>query len=140
MRDFAGAFKRIAKVFCLAEAPGVGHETLQIYRGHLLRHFDKEALLTGREDFLWEEFYVFGPGDRREYEELKKVRASYTDIFRLIDIPKKTIDGHDLIARVRRESDGKKYEIGLSWLTTKKKRTAAYQLLDDFATWIVNCQ
>lgn len=140
MRDFAGAFKRIAKVFGMAEAPKVGKERLQIYREYLLQHFDKETLLTGREDFLWEEFYVFGPGDKREYEELKKVRASHTDIFMLIDIPKKTIDGHDLIARVRREPNGKKFEIGLSWLTTKKKRTAAYQMLDDFATWIVNCQ
>ncbi|MHB8844405.1 MAG: hypothetical protein ACYC7L_06605 [Nitrospirota bacterium] len=140
MRDHAAAEKRIAAVFGSDKAPEVGKESLQIYRAHLLRHFDKEAVLTGREDFLWEEFYVFGPGDKDEYEELKKTRASYTDTFALVAIPKKTIEGHDLIARVRRLSDGKAFEIGLSWLTTKKKRTEAYQLLDDFASWIVNCQ
>jgi len=140
MRDIEAAEKRIASVFGTDKAPEVGKESLQVYRAHLLQHFDKEAVLTGREDFLWEEFYVFGPGDKKEYEELKKNRASYTDTFELVDIPKKTIGDHDLIALVRRLSDGKKFEIGLSWLTTKKKRTAAYQLLDDFATWIVNCQ
>ena len=140
MRDYKAAGKRIATVFGTDKTPEVGKEGLQIYRAHLLQHLDKEAVLTGREDFLWEEFYVFGPGDRKEYEELKKGRASYTDTFVLVDIPNKTIGDHDLIERVRRLSDKKKFEIGLSWLTTKKKRTEAYQLLDDFATWIVNCQ
>jgi hypothetical protein len=140
MRDFAAAFKRIAAVFNVDEVPEVGMESLQQYREYLLRHFDKETLLTGREDFLWEEFYLLGPGDKTEYEELKKSRASYTDTFILLDLPKKTIGNHDLIARVKRLSDGKKFDIGLSWLTTKKKRTGKYQLLDDFATWIVNCQ
>ncbi len=71
---------------------------------------------------------------------MKQTRPSYTDDFVFIDILKKTIDGHDLIARVKRLSDGKKFKIGLSWLTTKKKKTEAYQVLDDFATWIVNWQ
>ena len=140
MRDYKVAEKRIAAVFGTDNAPEVGKETLQVYRAYLLQHFDKEAVLTGREDFLWEEFYVFGPGDKKEYEELKKSRPSYTDEFEFIDIPKKTIDDHDLIAGVKRLSDGKKFKIGLSWLTTKKKKTDAYQVLDDFATWVVNCQ
>jgi len=140
MRDYEAAKKRIAKVFGMDEAPEVGKESLQVYRSYLHRYLDKEAVLTGREDFLWEEFYVFGPGDKNEYEELKKSRASYTDLFALIDIPEKTIGEYDLIAKVKRLSDGKKFEIGLSWLTTKKKKTDAYQVLDDFATWVVNWQ
>ncbi len=140
MRDYASAEKRIARVFGTNKAPRVGKESLQIYRLHLLQHLDRVAVLTGREDFLWEEFYLFGPGDKKEYEELKKNRASYTDEFEFIDISKKTIEGHDLIAKVKRLSDGEIFEIGLSWLTTKKKRSEAYQMLDDFATWIVNCQ
>ncbi len=140
MRDYKAADKRIASVFGMTTAPEVGKETLQAYRTYLLQHFDKDAVLTGREDFLWEEFYVFGPGDKKEYEELKKSRGSYTDTYVLADIPEKTIGGHDLIARVKRQSDEKKFDIGLSWLTTKKKKTDAYQMLDDFATWIVNCQ
>jgi len=140
MRDIKATEKRIAAVFGMEHPPEVGKDTLQIYRTYLLQQFPKEVVLTGREDFLWEEFYVFGPGDKKEYEELKKNRASYTDEFELINIPKKTIKDHDLIALVRWRPDGKKFEIGLSWLTTKEKRTEAYQLLDDFATWLVNCQ
>ncbi len=140
MSDYEAARKRIASVFGADEAPEVGKETLQVYRLYLLQHFNREAVLTGREDFPWEEFYVFGTGDKNEYEDLKKIRASYTDTFKLIDIPEGTMRGHDLIGRVERLSDGKTFEIGLSWLTTKKKQTEAYQILDDFATWIVNWQ
>jgi hypothetical protein len=140
MRDYEAARRRIAKVFGMDEGPEVGKESLQVYRSYLHRHLDKEAVLTGREDFLWEEFYVFGPGDKNEYAELKKNRASYTDLFALIDIPEKTIRESDLIAKVKRLSDGKKFEIGLSWLTTKNRKTEAYQILDDFATWVVNWQ
>ncbi len=140
MRDYKATEKRIAAVFGTDNAPEVGKETLQFYRVYLLQHVAEETVLTGRDDFFWEEFYVFGPGDKKEYEELKKTRASYTDDFEFIDILKKTIDDHDLIARVKRLSDGKKFKIGLSWLTTKKKKTDAYQVLDDFATWVVNCQ
>ncbi len=140
MRDFASAFKRIAAVYDRAEAPEVGKETLQTYRAYLLRNFDRATVLTGREDFNWEEFYLFGLGDKKEYEELKKSRASYTDEFMLIDIPEDTIGDYDLIGRVKRLSDKKRFDIGLSWLTTKTKKTDAYQLLDDFATWICNCQ
>jgi hypothetical protein len=140
MANYRAVWIRIAKVFGSDEEPEVNGKNLQVYRDYLLSRVDRKEILTGREDFLWEEFYLIGPGDKEEYEELKKKRASYTDTFELLDIPKKTIGEHDLIAKVRRLSDGIKFEIGLSWLTTKKKRTATYQLLDDFATWVVNCQ
>lgn len=138
MVDIKAARIRIAKVFGAEEAPEVSGKSLPIYRSYLLSCLDKQAVLTGREDFLWEEFYVFGPGEKREYEQLKKKRASYTDTFVLIDIPERQAEERDLIARVKRLSDGKAFDIGLSWLTAKEKKTAAWQLLDDFATWAVN--
>jgi hypothetical protein len=138
MRDYESARIRIAKVFGAEEAPEVGKISLMIYRSYLLQHLDKEVILTGREDFLWEEFYVFGPGDKGEYAKLKKKQASYTDEFKLIDIPEKNLEERDLIARVKRLSDRKVFNIGLSWLKGKEKKTNTYQLLDDFATWAVN--
>ena len=55
-----------------------------------IKYLKKEVLLpcelTGRIDFRWEEYYVWGPGDPEEYEELKKTRASYTDKFQLISL------------------------------------------------------
>jgi hypothetical protein len=140
MRDFDAAFNRIAEILGRDEAPEVGKGTLQVYRVYLLRHLNKETVLAGREDFNWEEFYLLGPGDEKEYHERKKSRPSYTDDFVFIDILKETIDDHDLIARVKRLSDGKIFDVGLSWLTTKKKKTDAYQVLDEFAAWVVNCQ
>lgn len=136
--DFNAARIRIAKVFGPEEAPEVGKKSLLIYRAYLLPRLDRKEVLTGREDFLWEEFYVFGPGDKEEYEKLKKKQASYTDEFELIDILEKTIKERDLVAKVKRLSDAKKFEIGPSWLTAKMKKTDNYQLLDDFATWAVN--
>lgn len=138
MVDIKAARIRIAKVFGTEEAPEVSRESLLIYRTYLLQRLDQAAIMTGREDFLWEEFYLFGPGDKREYDQLKKKRASYTDEFKLIDILKKNVEDRDLLARVKRLSDGKTFDIGLSWLTANEKKSGAYQLLDDFATWVVN--
>ena len=48
------------------------------------------------------------------------------------------VEEHDLIAKVKRVSDGKPFELGLSWLMTKPKKGKDYQLLDDFASWAAN--
>jgi hypothetical protein len=129
---------RLIKILETEEVPEVSKENLLKYRKYLLQHLDPKAILTGREDFPWEEKYVFGPGSRAEYEKLKKTHPSYTDEYELIDILEDEIEENDLIAKVKRLSDGRIFEIGLSWLTTKKNKGKNYQLLDDFATWVVN--
>jgi len=129
---------RIAKVFGIDEAPEVSEANLLKYRQYILEHFNKNAVLTGREDFPWEEKYVFGPGNKAEYERLKKTNPSYTDEYQLLEIMGNVIEENDLIAKVKRLSDGKKFEIGLSWLAVKNKKAKECQLLDDFATWVVN--
>lgn len=68
MRDHKAAENRIAAVFGMEHPPEVGKESLQVYRAYLHQLLDKEAVLTGREDFLWEEFYIFGHGDETEYD------------------------------------------------------------------------
>jgi hypothetical protein len=128
---------RICKILGTKEVPEVTEENLLKYRQYILDHFDKKAVLTGREDFPWEEKYVIGPGSRSEYEKLKQTNPSYTDEYELIDIVEET-EENDLIAKVRRLSDGKSFEIGLSWLSPKNEKIKEYQLLDDFATWVVN--
>jgi hypothetical protein len=129
---------RIIKILETEEVPEVSEENLLKYRKYLLQHLDPKAIFTGREDFPWEEKYVFGPGSRAEYEKLKKTHPSYTDEYELIDILEDEIEENDLITKVKRLSDGRIFEIGLSWLTTKKNKGKNYQLLDDFATWVVN--
>jgi len=143
---------RMIKVFGTKEVPEVSKENLLKYRKYLLQHLDGKTVLTGREDFLWEEKYVLGGWSRAEYEKLKKTNPSYTDEYELIDILEDDLPERDLIAQVKRRSDGRVFEIGLSWLTTKKEKrllrrektaprndgTEDHQLLDDFATWVVN--
>lgn len=63
---------RIARVFGAKKAPKVSQKNLLKYRQYLLKHFDRKTILTGREDFPWEEYYVLGPGSLAEYEKLKK--------------------------------------------------------------------
>ena len=129
---------RIIKILGTEEVPEVSEENLLKYRKYLLQHIDRKAILTGREDFPWEEIYIFGPGSRAEYEKLKKSHPSYNDEYELMDILENEIEENDLIVKVKRLSDGRVFEIGLSWLTTEKNKGNDYQLLDDFATWVVN--
>jgi len=44
----------------------------------------------------------------------------------------------DIIAHVRRKSDGKEFFLGLAELQVTDKKTANCQLIDDYATWLVN--
>ena len=70
---------RMAKVFGTDEVSEVSQVNLLKYRQYILDRFDKSNVLTGREDFPWEEKYVFGPGKKAEYERLKKTNPSYKD-------------------------------------------------------------
>jgi hypothetical protein len=137
-KSMVGYESRVAEALGTKEVPEVSLRYLRCYRTYLLNHLDKNCVLTGREDFLWEEIYVFGPGDKAEYAHLKKTRPSYTDEYKLLNISVDKIVENDLIARVERQSDRKIFAIGLSWLSTKDEKCAEFQFLDDFASWVVN--
>jgi len=114
-------------------------DTLAKYRKYLEANLTIPCVLTGIEDFLWEEFYVLGPGDKAEYEELKKTNASYTDQFEWIGFE----DGFGgmeggLLVKVRRISDRKRFVLPLDELKVVDKKSANYQLVDDYAVWAVN--
>jgi hypothetical protein len=100
--------------------------------------------VTGIEDFRWEEFYVLGPGDRREYSRLKKSRPSYRDHYELLGIERGMVSewmlfaGEDIAAHVRRKSDGKEFYLGLSELKAVDTKSPNYELLDDYAVFFVN--
>ena len=107
------------------------------YLTSLKKHLRLPVRVTGIEDFPWEEPYVIGGWDQREYEELKKTKPSYTDKFDLLEILKPARD--DLIAKIRRLSDKKIFQIELSWLRCVDKRSPEYVILDDYSIWYVNC-
>jgi len=110
---------------------------------HLISCLKLPCEVTGIEDFQWEEFYVVGPGDKIEYQKLRRKRPSYRDIFELtaIDIDSDSewsMFADDLKAHVRRKTDGKKFILGLSELKATKKDSYEYQLLHDYAVWLFN--
>lgn len=112
-------------------------ENAERYRLHLRQALKLPLLVTGREDFPWEEPYVFGGWSQVEYKQLKKTQPSFEDTFELLDLLEPNEDD-DVTAQIRRTSDGRAFEIGLSWLKPKDKKSAAFRLLDDYASWHAN--
>jgi hypothetical protein len=110
---------------------------------HLKTSLQLPCDVTGIEDFRWEEYWVIGPGDPKEYERLRRTQPSFRDTFELLAIEK---DVHsewmlfhdDLAGHVRRKSDGKEFHLGLCEIKAIDKKSKNYQLLDDFAVWFVN--
>ena len=107
------------------------------YRQFLLTKLAFPLLATGNEDFPWEEPYVFGLWDQDEYKKMKKTRPSYTDTFEIKTLEPPDED-EDVIADVLRISDGKRFKIGLSWLTTADDTDTAHTLLRDYGVWHTN--
>jgi len=111
---------------------------------HLQTSLRLPCEVTGIEDFGWEEFYVLGPGDPKEYERLRKDRPSYQDKYELLAIEKDAESewmmfyGEDLAGHVRRKSDGQEFYLGLAEIVPVNKRSPNYQLLRDYAVWFVN--
>ena len=116
----------------------VSEASLKEYRLYLQRNIVIPCELTGREDFRWEEIYVFGPGDKNEYEELKKTRPSYTDMYNLISFDDQIDDRDGLMVNVERVSDNKHFVLPLVDLKATDKKSQNYQLIDDYALWHVN--
>ncbi len=120
------------------EDPEVSDSTLQTYLTYLKQQIEFPCELTGIEDFGWEEYYVFGPGDKKEYEQLKKTQASYTDRFNLISMLDEIDEEIGLLGKVQRISDKKKFTLPLADLKVTNKKSKNYQLLDDYSVWFVN--
>lgn len=113
-------------------------ETIGIYKNYLESNLETPVILTGIEDFSWEEFYILGPGDKKEYEELKKTRPSYQDIFNMIRIENYYDDEYGLFVKVTRISDKKRFQLPLADLRAVDKKSENYQLLHDYSVWFIN--
>ncbi len=138
-RDFKKQEQRIESVFPKRiDDISKRTETLDIYKQFLEKNIDFPVKLTGIEDFNWEEFYIFGPGDKREYEQLKKTRPSYKDIYNLIQIDEHVEEDYGLFAKLTRISDRKGFQIPLADLKAVDENSKNYQLLDDYSVWCVN--
>ena len=112
-------------------------ESLELYRTFLTNNIVSPCELTGIEDFSWEEFYVLGPGDKKEYEKLKKTRPSYEDVYTLISFYE-LIEDDGLMVKVKRISDCKHFVLPLADLEVTDHNSVNYQLIDDYSVWYVN--
>ncbi len=124
--------KRIYEIIKDAEL-GVNKVTLTEYREFLKKNLEEPVLLTGIEDFPWEERYLFGYGNKSEYEALKRKHPSYTDQFELLEIQMVNEEEEDLYVKVKRTRDKKRFVIKLSELESVDKKSYNYLILDDFS-------
>lgn len=105
------------------------------YFDYLKKAIKRPCHLTGSEDFPWEERYVLGGWDQKEYEELKKDNPSYKDEYELVELLEPEDGDEEIFAKVKRMKDEKIFEIGLSWLKCTDSKHMNYQLINDYAVW-----
>jgi hypothetical protein len=115
----------------------VSDESLEMYRSYLQKNIKRPCQLTGIEDFSWEEYYILGPGDKNEYEELKKTQPSYQDVYTFISFDDQ-VEDEGLMVKVIRISDRKQFVLPLADLKATDKKSPNYRLIDDYAVWFVN--
>ena len=138
MSDYDEHTNRLLVIFDSKKIPPVSDKSLKTYLKYLKSKIQMPCQLTGIEDFEWEEYYVFGPGSKKEYEQLKKTQPSYTDKYELIDFEDEVDEFYGVMVNVKRLSDRKKFELPLADLEATNKKSDDYQLLDDYSVWFVN--
>jgi hypothetical protein len=116
----------------------VSEESSLKYMDYLKQNIEFPCQLTGIEDFPWEEYYVVGAGNKKEYEKLKKKQPSFTDIFSLISFENDLDENNGVLVEVERLSDKKKFILPLADLESTDDESKNYQLLDDYSVWFVN--
>ncbi len=124
-------------------AEGAQDETVEVFFNYLKANLRLPCEVRGSEDFRWEERYVFGGWSQTEYKRLKKTQPSYTDRFELLDLERGwgsewMMFDEDIVAHVKRKSDGKEFALGLAELEATDKKSRNFQLIDDYAVWLVN--
>ena len=133
-------FEKRIKLILENKTIEVNEKNLLLYMEYLKKNIEIPCHLTGSEDFDWEEQYVIGDGNKKEYEKLKKTNPSYTDTFKFLKFNGYINEADGLLVDVQRTTDRKKFTLPLSYLEATEEGSANYQLLDDYAIWFVNYQ
>ncbi len=138
MTDFDEQDKRIAKILHSDQVPNVTSTTLKVYLDYLKAKLKFPCHLSGTECFTWEERFIFGHGNKTEYEKLKKTQPSYRDTFEALNLDDEIDGDYGVFVNVKRVSDKKKFTLPLVDLEVKDKLLPNHQLIDDFSMWFVN--
>lgn len=113
-------------------------KSLTLYREYLRINLDTPCIMTGAEDFPWEERYVFGFRDQEEYEALKKQQPSYTDTFELKRFEDLIDEDHGILVKVKRVVDNRRFVLDLTSLKAIDEKSKNFMLLDDYSKWFAN--
>lgn len=118
-------------------------DAIDAFLKHLKANLQLPCEVTGIEDFGWEEPYVIGGWSQADYKRLKTSQPSYSDKYELLAIGHDEYSewmmfSEDIVAHVRRKSDGKAFDLGLAELRATDKKSPNFQLLDDYSVWLVN--
>ena len=117
------------------------HQTIDIFFDFFQKNLTLPCIVTGEDIFKWEEYYIFGSGEKKDYQKQRENQPSYVDIYELYNITRNDesewmMYKDDIGAHVKRLSDGKKFILGLSELKTPDRKAVAYQMLDDYSVWV----
>ena len=116
----------------------VNDRNLEKYLAYLTKNIDFSGLVTGMDDFRWEEYYIFGPGDDKEYEELKKTHPSCTDKYKILGFDEDDDVDDGILVNVERISDKKQFTLPLADLEAVDRNSSNYQILADYSMWYWN--
>jgi hypothetical protein len=142
-RDYDAIFARVNAIIG-SDADDLDREAaMDRLFAHLQANLQLPCEVTGTEDFQWEERYVIGGWDPREYKQLKKAQPSYTDRYQLLGIERKAqskwmMCPDDIAARVQRIGDGKIFVLGLCELELVDESSPNVRLLEDYSVWFAN--
>lgn len=116
----------------------VTQDNLNKYYNYLKDNLKTPCVLTGREDFDWEEPYILGSWSKKEYEKFKKTKPSYTDKFEFISLIEEYDDWKGIYVNVKRLSDKKLFNIPLWDLEGRDKKNSNFLIVSDFSSWMTN--
>jgi len=115
----------------------VNQKTLNKYFKYLTENLELPCYLSGAEEFFWEEEYLYGPGNAKDYEELKKTNPSYTDIFALENFQPKFDEMDGIMVDVKRVSDNRQFTLPLAELEVSDEDSPNHSLIEDYLAWFI---
>jgi len=115
----------------------VNQKTLNKYFKYLTENLELPCYLSGAEEFFWEEEYLYGPGNAKDYEELKKTNPSYTDIFALEIFQPKFDEMDGIMVDVKRVSDNRQFTLPLAELEVSDEDSPNHSLIEDYLAWFI---
>ena len=110
------------------------HDRLYDYLDENIKY---PCILTGAEDFSWEEPYLFGFFSQKEYNELKNRRPSSTDRYKLKSL-ERIDDLRGILVKVKRIGDKKTFILPLWDLKTAERKDPNHLMIDDYSYWMSN--